>query len=91
MKCKNEVCIVCAQLTEHDEEQCEGFQPAAASAGYARPRTRGELRDLLLAGVPCEVVSMVAEITVIMLTGWLGVENIKVRPSQNEGWSIFEA
>jgi len=65
--------------------------PSAASAGYARPQTRGELRDLLLAGVPCEVVSMVAEITVIMLEGWLGVENIKVRPSRNEGWSIFEA
>jgi len=33
--------LVCAQLTEHEEEQCEGFQPAVASNGYGA-RSIGE-------------------------------------------------
>jgi hypothetical protein len=65
-------------------------QPAAASNGYARPRTRGELRDLLNSGVPCEVVSDVAEMTEILLKGWLGMYCFEVRPSENKGWSVFE-
>ncbi len=60
-------------------------------SGYVRPKTRGELRDLLLAGVPCEVASHVAEMTTVMLQGWLGVSKFSVRPSENAGWSVFEA
>lgn len=60
------------------------------SAGYARPRTRGELRDLLNSGVPCEVVSSNAMITAQMLQGWLNFSAFSVRPSENEGWSVFE-
>jgi len=59
--------------------------------GYARPRTRGELRDLLNSGVQCEVVSSVAEITESMLIGWLKTPKFTVRPSENVGWSVFEA
>lgn len=45
-------------------------EPASAvSAGYARPRTRGELRDLLNSGVACEVVSSNAMFTAQMLQG----------------------
>jgi hypothetical protein len=59
-------------------------------AGYARPRTRGELRDLLNSGTDCEVVSSVAPMTGIMLMGWLNFPGFVVRPSENEGWSVFE-
>lgn len=59
-------------------------------SGYARPRTRGELWDLLLDGVPCEVVTDNVEITTTLLDGWLATMPYKVRPSENEGWSVFE-
>lgn len=58
---------------------------------YARPATRGELRKLLDSGVPCEVASHVAEMTRIMLDGWLPGSKFTVRPSENAGWSVFEA
>lgn len=57
---------------------------------YVRPKTRGELARLLKSGVSCEVVSHNAEITEMLITGWLGVENLTVRPSENKGWSVFE-
>ena len=66
-------------------------QSSAASAGYARPGTRGELAKLLKKGIPCEVASTNVDISVTLLTGWLGIEKITVRPSENEGWSVFEA
>lgn len=59
-------------------------------SGYVRPRTRGELRDLLNSGVACEVVSSVASMTAHMLNGWLDCSNFKIRPSENEGWTVFE-
>lgn len=59
---------------------------------YDRPKTRGELARLLKSGVPCEVVTSNANITYSMLIGWLGFgDELSVRPSENEGWSIFEA
>lgn len=60
------------------------------SSGYARPRTRGELWDLLLDGVPCEVVTENVEVTNMLLDGWLATMPYKVRPSENVGWSVFE-
>jgi hypothetical protein len=58
--------------------------------GYARPKTRGELRDLLKDGIKCEVVSSNAEITEVMLRCWLNFKSFTVRQSENPGWSIFE-
>lgn len=58
--------------------------------GYDRPRTRGELAKLLKAGKPCEVVSTNSDVTVMLLENWLGIEKVTVRPSENDGWSIFE-
>lgn len=58
---------------------------------YARPRTRGELAKLLKTGVACEVVSTNVDVSVMLLEGWLGIEKITVRPSENEGWSVFES
>lgn len=58
---------------------------------YARPRTRGDLRDLLNRGVSCEVASHVAEMTEIILKGWLNFDPFTVRPSENKGWVVFEA
>lgn len=63
---------------------------SAGSDGYARPRTRGELRDLLNSGVACEVASTVAPMTGMMLMGWLNFPGFMVRPSENAGWSVFE-
>ena len=63
----------------------------ASPSDYARPKTRGELRDLLASGTACEVASHVAEMTASMLEGWLGLSSFRVRPSENEGWSVFEA
>lgn len=64
--------------------------PPVDSSGYARPRTRGELRDLLNSGVACEVVSSNAMLTAQMLQGWLNFTAFTVRPSENAGWSVFE-
>ena len=55
-----------------------------------RPKTRGELWDLMLDGVSCEVVTHNAETTAMLLRGWLATLDFTVRPSENEGWSIFE-
>ena len=57
---------------------------------YARPETRGELRDLLAAGTACEVATHVVPMTEIMLIGWLEFTDYTIRPSENEGWTIFE-
>jgi hypothetical protein len=56
-----------------------------------RPHTRGELCQRLREGVACEVVSAVAEMTAIMLRGWLCFDAFSVRASPyNDGWSVFE-
>ncbi len=73
--------------------------PASGCTGpsscWARPATRGELRDTLCDGVACEVVAYASEITAIMLRaprafGFLGFDAFTVRPSDNAGWMIFE-
>ena len=56
---------------------------------YCRPKTRGELRDKLKEGIQCEVASHTAEITSILVQGWLEFNNFSVRPSKNRGWSLF--
>ncbi len=61
-----------------------------SSNDYTRPTTRGELRDRLVLGETCEVVTSNAEITSIMLQGWLEFNDFTVRPSHNEGWSLYE-
>jgi hypothetical protein len=58
---------------------------------YVRPKTRGELRRLLSDGIACEVVSTNAEITSILLRGWLDFDSFTIRKSENYGWSVFEA
>ena len=62
----------------------------AAPLGWARPATRGELRDKLRNGVACEVAAHVAEMTGMMLRGWLDFDAFTVRPSDNAGWTLFE-
>lgn len=57
---------------------------------YARPRTRGELVNLLREGISCEVVTSSVEMTVIMLKGWLNFTDFITRPSENKGWTVFE-
>ncbi len=57
---------------------------------YVRPLTRGELRDKLKDGIKCEVATFTAEFTAFMLRGWLKFPNFTVRPSENDGWSVFE-
>jgi hypothetical protein len=67
-----------------------GAAGSSAPACWARPRTRGELRDRLARGETCEVVTSNATITSMMLRGWLQFNGFTVRPSENEGWSLFE-
>jgi len=62
----------------------------APPLGWARPGTRGELRDKLRNGVTCEIAAHVTEMTVTMLRGWLRFDAFTVRPSDNAGWMIFE-
>lgn len=62
----------------------------APPRGWARPATRGELRDKLSDGIVCEVAAHVAEMTVTMLRGWLRFDAFTVRPSDNDGWTLFE-
>ena len=54
-----------------------------------RPSTRAELAERLKVGGSCEVAGYVAEMTSIMLRGWLGVGNFTVTPSENPGWVIY--
>ena len=56
---------------------------------YPRPKTRGELVDLLKAGKTCEVASQAASTTTIMVNGWLDYADFTVEPSPNIGWSLF--
>lgn len=57
---------------------------------YDRPKTRGELRDKLRDGISCEVAAHVANMTSIMLKGWLEFEAFTIDQSPNEGWVIFK-
>jgi len=58
---------------------------------YATPLTRGELRDLLNAGVDCEVVEFTATFTALMLKDWLDCTDFSVIPSEREGWVVFKS
>jgi len=62
----------------------------APPRGWARPATRGELRDRLARGETCEVVTSNVLITSLLLRGWLQFNGFRVRPSENDGWSLFE-
>ena len=55
-----------------------------------RPKTRGELKECLKKGIPCEVVDHVAEMTSIMLRGWLEFDKFTIVPSETNGWVVFE-
>lgn len=57
---------------------------------YYRPSTRGELCEKLKEGVECETVSYAAEMTSHILKGWLRFDAFTTRPSENEGWTVFE-
>jgi len=59
---------------------------------YFRPKTRGELVDKITEGVPCEVATSVVEFTNMCLAYWLGLDSTSftVRPSENEGWVVYE-
>lgn len=57
---------------------------------YARPATRGELKEKILDGIPCEVATIAVEMTIVMFHGWLKFTGFTTRPSENEGWTIFE-
>ena len=61
-----------------------------ASNTYHRPKTLGELRTKLQEGIACEVVAYVAEMTAIMLRGWMTFATFTIRQSENEGWVVFE-
>ena len=62
----------------------------SAQGTIVRPVTRGELRDRLARGETCEVVTSNVEITSMLLRGWLEFKEFSVRPSENDGWSLFE-
>ena len=61
-----------------------------APRGWARPATRGELRDKLRNGIACEVAAHVSEMTAMMLRAWLDFDGFTDRPSDNDGWTLFE-
>ncbi len=54
-----------------------------------RPKTRGELKKKLQEGITCEVAEFTAEMTKIILTGWLEFYNFTIQPSYNHGWVLF--
>ena len=58
---------------------------------YHRPGARGELRDSLKAGIPCEVVTSVVSFTAEMLSSLMNFSDFTTRPSENTGWTIFES
>lgn len=57
---------------------------------YLRPTTRGDLVRFLKAGIPCEVVASNESPTRMLIDGWLEPPPYTVRPSENDGWVVFE-
>lgn len=55
-----------------------------------RPKTRGELMDLLRQNIKCEVVATNEEITSLLLEGWASDIKFKTTQSNNFGWVIYE-
>jgi len=58
---------------------------------YFRPKTRGELVRKIKSGTDCEVANHTVSITKILLNGWLEFDEFTVKPSTNEGWSVFSS
>ena len=56
-----------------------------------RPRTRGELVELLEKNIKCEVVATNETITSILLNMYWNFYKFKTYPSKNVGWVIYEA
>jgi len=56
---------------------------------YYRPTTRGELKRCLEQNKICEVSEYVAQMTAIMLYGWLEFSAFSVEKSSNDGWVLF--
>jgi hypothetical protein len=69
-----------------DESHLKSIEPVK----FYRPSTRGELLTALKNGVICEIVADVAEITTIMLNGWLKFDDFTTEPSHNAGWMIYK-
>jgi hypothetical protein len=59
------------------------------TAPTIRPKTRGELVERLHAGETCEVVADNAEITDLMIRGWLNPPSYTIIPSLNPSWALF--
>jgi hypothetical protein len=78
------------QTIDSTDNASRAVHGARPPSGWARPATRGELRDRLAAGEACEVAGHVAEMTATMLRGWLQFNGFTVRPSANDGWSLFD-
>lgn len=57
---------------------------------WVRPSTRGELRDRLAKGETCEVAAHTAEMTTVMLQGWLKAVPFEVVPSPEAGWVLYK-
>jgi hypothetical protein len=90
MKKTMEISLRNYAISDQTKNETTGNKSASVT-GYARPKTRGELRDLLKDGIACEVVSSNVSITSVMLRGYLDFESFTVRQSENHGWSVFEA
>lgn len=57
---------------------------------YYRPTTRGELVAKLEEGVACEVVTHNVKTTKMLVDNWLTPPPYTIRPSENQGWTVFE-
>lgn len=77
------------EKAQTQEKGNDGLPVEIERPGYTRPKTRGELRDLLKDGTPCEVVSSNVSITSTLLK-CLDFDSFTVRPSETPGWSVFE-
>lgn len=71
------------------ESTTDKERDSVAVQRLVRPSTRGELARRLKSGESCEVAGYVAEMTSIMLRGWLDCDNFSVTPSPNPGWVIY--
>lgn len=78
------------QTIDSTDTACRAVHGTCPPSGWARPATRGELRDKLRDGIACEVAAHVAEMTATMLRGWLAFDAFTVCPSDNAGWTLFE-
>lgn len=74
------------------EDKCE-----TTGSAYHRPKTRGEMRNKLKEGVPCEIVISNALVSLSLLRsldrlkddGFV-IDSCSVRESENKGYAVFE-